>query len=582
MNEYIKLLTHVRPRVMMRYEKSMMSLLETERFWALGCPEPILIKPFYQASGTVSALERRIEKFQSRCLRKSQLQSKAAGDHRRRNEALLIDWFPSQHAGMAVVAAAAVVVAHTSVTTPPPRQRFAAARPWPSKDARMPHAAHTVLRARRLQQAAPERSTVSHCSKFPEHLRISLGKKMAAVWSQLKVTACTTPSQRSFRDGDGGGGAACEAEPPPRPRRPRSRFRFRRPSPPPPPPLLRSFCAERKGGSRDWNARRGATPGGDGARRRRGGRRCRGIERARGPPLHPTLPLACRRRRRRSLVIVADAVATAAPPPPRIAGRRLPRRCGPLAERRWRGADAARCIRRQRRAARQWYALLRGGGESAGAAAGRGGAGRGGSGGDGAEAAAATAAAVRAWPRPGGPAFAPRADPAPSTAPFPVSARVVAWSRSESSAPPPRESAACVTRQSGVAAARRRTRPGFAMYRLNFYESTCLRCGHTVYRWTASGRSRDFTFFHSGCFKCAVCAPSSPSRRTTTTSTARRTRRCTAAATCQDRAGPPGRSAVGIRCALNVPRSGTVQRAEIRGSGLRGPSTRTRWASDRT
>lgn len=43
------------------------------------------------------------------------------------------------------------------------------------------------------------------------------------------------------------------------------------------------------------------------------------------------------------------------------------------------------------------------------------------------------------------------------------------------------------------------------MYRPNFYESTCFRCNEIVYQVDRVGPLKDFTFFHSGCFKCAVC-----------------------------------------------------------------------------
>lgn len=43
------------------------------------------------------------------------------------------------------------------------------------------------------------------------------------------------------------------------------------------------------------------------------------------------------------------------------------------------------------------------------------------------------------------------------------------------------------------------------MYRPNFYESTCLRCSETVYQVDRVGPLKDFTFFHSGCFKCVHC-----------------------------------------------------------------------------
>lgn len=43
------------------------------------------------------------------------------------------------------------------------------------------------------------------------------------------------------------------------------------------------------------------------------------------------------------------------------------------------------------------------------------------------------------------------------------------------------------------------------MYRPNFYESTCLRCKDIVYQVDRIGPLKDFTFFHSGCFKCKGC-----------------------------------------------------------------------------
>lgn len=46
---------------------------------------------------------------------------------------------------------------------------------------------------------------------------------------------------------------------------------------------------------------------------------------------------------------------------------------------------------------------------------------------------------------------------------------------------------------------------GHKMYRPNFYESTCLRCNEIVYQVDRIGPLKDFTFFHSGCFKCCTC-----------------------------------------------------------------------------
>lgn len=43
------------------------------------------------------------------------------------------------------------------------------------------------------------------------------------------------------------------------------------------------------------------------------------------------------------------------------------------------------------------------------------------------------------------------------------------------------------------------------MYRPNFYESTCLRCKEIVYQVDRIGPLKDFTFYHTGCFKCKAC-----------------------------------------------------------------------------
>ena len=39
----------------------------------------------------------------------------------------------------------------------------------------------------------------------------------------------------------------------------------------------------------------------------------------------------------------------------------------------------------------------------------------------------------------------------------------------------------------------------------NYNESICLRCGKTVYPTDKIGPLKDFTFFHSGCFRCIEC-----------------------------------------------------------------------------
>ena len=43
------------------------------------------------------------------------------------------------------------------------------------------------------------------------------------------------------------------------------------------------------------------------------------------------------------------------------------------------------------------------------------------------------------------------------------------------------------------------------MFRTNYVENSCLRCGKTVYPTDKIGPLKDFTFFHSGCFRCVEC-----------------------------------------------------------------------------
>jgi hypothetical protein len=43
------------------------------------------------------------------------------------------------------------------------------------------------------------------------------------------------------------------------------------------------------------------------------------------------------------------------------------------------------------------------------------------------------------------------------------------------------------------------------MFRTNYVDSACLRCGKTVYPTDKVGPLKDYTFFHSGCFRCIEC-----------------------------------------------------------------------------
>ena len=44
------------------------------------------------------------------------------------------------------------------------------------------------------------------------------------------------------------------------------------------------------------------------------------------------------------------------------------------------------------------------------------------------------------------------------------------------------------------------------MFRTSYVENNCLRCKKTVYPTDKIGPLKDFTFFHSGCFRCVECS----------------------------------------------------------------------------
>ncbi|KAF2897379.1 hypothetical protein ILUMI_08793 [Ignelater luminosus] len=105
-------------------------------------------------------------------------------------------------------------------------------------------------------------------------------------------------------------------------------------------------------------------------------------------------------------------------------------------------------------------------------------------------------------------------------------------------------------------------------YRPNFYESTCLRCNDTVYQVDRVGPLKDFTFFHSGCFKCAICG----TKLTLKTYYNNQHRQEDKEVYCNSHVPKigPGHldgSSVGIRSALNVPKSSNFVNEQIRGPG---------------
>ena len=43
------------------------------------------------------------------------------------------------------------------------------------------------------------------------------------------------------------------------------------------------------------------------------------------------------------------------------------------------------------------------------------------------------------------------------------------------------------------------------MFKANYMDSNCLRCDKVVYPTDKIGPLKDYSFFHSGCFRCAEC-----------------------------------------------------------------------------
>ncbi|XP_046388958.1 hillarin [Ischnura elegans] len=105
--------------------------------------------------------------------------------------------------------------------------------------------------------------------------------------------------------------------------------------------------------------------------------------------------------------------------------------------------------------------------------------------------------------------------------------------------------------------------------RMNLYESTCLRCGGTVYQVDRVGPLKDFTFFHGGCFKCAVCGTRLTLKTYCNNRRQHEEDREVYCASHVPGIGPGhlDGSAVGIRAALNVPRSAQYVNEQIRGCG---------------
>ena len=106
---------------------------------------------------------------------------------------------------------------------------------------------------------------------------------------------------------------------------------------------------------------------------------------------------------------------------------------------------------------------------------------------------------------------------------------------------------------------------------MNLYESCCFRCGQTVYQVDRVGPLKDFTFFHQGCFKCSTCG----TKLTLKTYYNNQHSNDDKEVYCVSHVPKigPGHldgSAVGIRSALNVPKSFNYVNEQIRGGKGKG------------
>jgi len=98
--------------------------------------------------------------------------------------------------------------------------------------------------------------------------------------------------------------------------------------------------------------------------------------------------------------------------------------------------------------------------------------------------------------------------------------------------------------------------------------SRCLRCGKTVYPTDKIGPLKDFTFFHSGCFRCFVCG-SKLTLRTYCHSQASQDDKEVYCSTHAPRigAGKFDGESLGIKTATQAPKGGSYVNEQIRPGG---------------
>jgi len=102
----------------------------------------------------------------------------------------------------------------------------------------------------------------------------------------------------------------------------------------------------------------------------------------------------------------------------------------------------------------------------------------------------------------------------------------------------------------------------------NYVDNVCLRCGKTVYPTDKIGPLKDFTFFHSGCFRCVECG-SKLTLKTYYNNQHSQTDKEVYCSTHVPKIGPgkfDGES-IGIKVALNAPKSTNFVNEQIRPGG---------------
>lgn len=106
------------------------------------------------------------------------------------------------------------------------------------------------------------------------------------------------------------------------------------------------------------------------------------------------------------------------------------------------------------------------------------------------------------------------------------------------------------------------------MFKANYMDSNCLRCRKTVYPTDKIGPLKDYSFFHSGCFRCVECS----SKLTLKTYYNNQFSNEDKEVYCSQHvpkigAGTLDQDAMGIKAAMNVPKLSQNVNEQIRPGG---------------